>query len=338
MIIMKSFGSDNHSGIAPEILRAIAEANSEHVEAYGNDPYTQKAEEDFCKLFNRKVEVFFVFNGTGANILSLSSGMNSYNSILCASTAHINVDECGAPEKQLSAKVISIPTSNGKLTPELVKPHLHGFGFEHHSQPKFISITQATELGTLYTVDEIRALSELAHSHNMFLHMDGARIANAVVSSGVDITEMTSGVDVLSFGGTKNGMMCGEAVVVLNDSLGEALKYQRKQAMQLYSKMRFISAQFSEYLRDDLWLRLASNSNRMAKLLGEGVSKYFPLTQKVEANEVFVKIPKVLYEELLKEYFFYVWDEENDEVRFVCSFDTTEEDVEALVRAIARLH
>ncbi|MFI3287711.1 MAG: low specificity L-threonine aldolase [Rikenellaceae bacterium] len=334
---MRSFGSDNHSGIAPEILEAIAAANLNHCEAYGADDYTLRAKADFCELFGRSVEVYFVFNGTGANILSLSSGMQPYNSILCAHTAHINVDECGAPERQIGGKVIAIETPDGKLTPERVRPYLHGFGFEHHSQPKFISIAQCTELGTVYTPEEIEALSELAHSHNMYLHIDGARIANAVASSGVGIAEMTRGADVLSFGGTKNGMMCGEAVVILNPELGAAMPYQRKQAMQLYSKMRFVSAQFSAYLKDDLWLRLASGSNEMAQLLADGISQYFPLAQKVEANEVFVKMPRRLYEELLKEYFFYVWDEEADDIRFVCSFDTTRQDVEALVAAVAKL-
>lgn len=334
---MRSFGSDNHSGIAPEILEAISMANVNHCEAYGADEYTQKAVADFRALFGREVDVYFVFNGTGANILSLASGMQSYNSILCAHTAHINVDECGAPERQIGGKVIAIESPDGKLTPELVRPYLHGFGFEHHSQPKFISIAQSTELGTVYSTEEVLVLSELAHSHNMYLHMDGARLANAVVSSGVDVRELTEGVDVLSFGGTKNGMMCGEAVVILNPELGKAMPYQRKQTMQLYSKMRFVSAQFSAYLKDGLWLSLAAKSNAMAQLLAEGVSKYFPLTQKVEANEVFVKMPKELYEKLLKEYFFYVWDEENNEIRFVCSFDTTIADVEALISAVAKL-
>lgn len=334
---MRSFGSDNHSGVAPEVIEAITGANSDHSEAYGADIYTQRAISDFCALFGREVEVYFVFNGTGANILSLSSGMSSYHSILCAESAHINVDECGAPEKQLGAKVIAVPTPDGKLTTEMIEPYLHGFGFEHHSQPRFISIAQPTELGTLYTAREISALAELAHSHNMYLHVDGARIANAVASSSVSVAEMMQGVDVMSFGGTKNGMMCGEAVVILNGELGTMMKYQRKQAMQLYSKMRFISAQFSAYFKDDLWLRLASNANRMAKKLAEGISEYFPLTQRVEANEVFVCMPKELYTKLLEDYFFYVWDEGKDEIRFVCSFDTTDEDVQNLTLAIKNL-
>ncbi len=328
---MKSFGSDNHSGIHPQILRAIESANSGHVIAYGDDPYTAKATEDIKQLMGGRGEVYFVFNGTGANILSLGSGMHPFNSIICTNTAHINVDECGAPEKNIGAKVIALESSNGKLTVDVARSALHGFGFEHHSQPKFISIAQCTELGTIYTLEEIGALSELAHSHSMYLHMDGARIANAVASSGVSLEEMTRGVDVLSFGGTKNGMMCGEAVVVLNPELGEYLKYQRKQSMQLFSKMRFIAAQFSEYLRDGLWLELASNANSMAKLLGSELSKYFELSQRVEANEVFLYMPREVHEELMKDYFFYVWDEATDEVRFVCSFDTTVEDVMGLV-------
>ncbi len=337
---MKSFGSDNHSGIHPLILEAIAEANVGHSLAYGDDPITQLAKRDICKLFGRadEIDVYFVFNGTAANVLSLASGVNSYNSVICADTAHINVDECGAPERWLGAKVISVPSVNGKLTPEAILPHLHGFGFEHHSQPKFISITQSTELGTIYTREEIATLSDLAHSHSMYLHVDGARIANGVVGSGVSIAEMTEGVDVLSFGGTKNGMMMGEAVVILNGELSKgAMKYQRKQAMQLYSKMRFVAAQFSAYLKDDLWLRLAQNANSMAQMLGQELSKRFTLTQRVEANEVFVQIPPRVYSELLKSYFFYVWNEAESEVRFVCSFDTTEQDIRQLVDAIDAL-
>ncbi len=335
---MRSFGSDNHSGIAPEILAAISAANIDHCEAYGDDKYTAQAKADICRAVGKAdAEVFFVFNGTGANILSLGSAINSFNSIICASTAHINVDECGAPEKILGAKVITVETADGKLSPEIIKPLIHGFGFEHHSQPKIISIAQVTELGTLYTPHEIKALADFAHTYDMYLHVDGARIANAVASSGINLSDMINSVDVLSFGGTKNGMMCGEAVVILNNELGKYMKYQRKQSMQLYSKMRFVGAQFSAYLKDDLWLRLASNANRMAALLSEEISKLYPITQKTEANEVFVKMPKNKYERLLKDYFFYVWDENNDEIRFVCSFDTTREDVEGLISAIRKL-
>ncbi len=331
---MKSFGSDNHSGVEPRILGAIERANIEHEIAYGDDKYTRQAIRDIQRLFGREVEVFFVFNGTGANILALGSGISSFNSIICCDTAHINVDECGAPEKNLGVKVIAITSGDGKLSVDAVQGALNGFGFEHHSQPKFISIAQCTELGTIYTQAEIAALSELAHSHSMYLHMDGARIAGAVVSAGISIEEMTRGVDVLSFGGTKNGMLCGEAVVILNPELGAHLKYQRKQSMQLFSKMRFIGAQFSEYLKDDLWLELARNANSMAQLLGDNLSKYFKLSQSIEANEVFVYMPSKVYEKLKEQYFFYVWNEATDEVRFVCSFDTTPQDVEGLVGAI----
>ncbi|MFI3299291.1 MAG: low specificity L-threonine aldolase [Rikenellaceae bacterium] len=334
---MKSFGSDNHSGIHPNILRAIERENFGHDLAYGDDSATQRAKELFGKLFGREVGVYFVFNGTGANVLSLSCGMESYHSVICASTAHINVDECGAPERQLGCKVISVESTNGKLTKEAILPHLTNFGFEHHSQPRFLSIAQSTELGTLYTIEQIRELSELAHSYGMYLHLDGARIANAVAAMGVELSEMTCGVDVMSFGGTKNGMMMGEAVVVLNPELDRAMKYKRKQSMQLYSKMRFVAAQFIEYLSDGLWLSLASNSNKMAKLLENKIAPYVEITQPVEANALFCIMDKELYKKMLEDYFFYEWDAERGEVRLVCSFDTTEHDIENFANTLISL-
>lgn len=331
---MKSFGSDNHSGIHPQVLEAIAQANSEHVTAYGDDKYTQQAVAEFRRLFGSHVEVFFAFNGTGANCLSLLAATSSFNSVICADTAHINVDECGAPEKLTGCKLISLPNVGGKLTLEAARSALHGFDFEHHSQPGVISITQTTELGTLYTLAEIRALAEVAHSHGMYLHMDGARFANAVVSMGCTPAEIVQGVDILSFGGTKNGMMIGEAVVILNPALASNFKYKRKQSMQLCSKMRFISAQFLGYFRNDLWLESARHSNAMARLLASKIADYVEITQRVEANGVFAVMSQQAIDTLLKEYFFYIWDESKFEVRLMCSFDTTEEDVEKFAAAI----
>ncbi len=334
---MKSFGSDNLSGIHPNILKAIERENCGHDLAYGDDKTTIKAKELFYDLFGREVGVYFVFNGTGANILSLSSGTNSYHSVICANTAHINVDECGAPEKQLGCKIISVSSTNGKLTKESIQPHLVNFGFEHHSQPCFLSITQPTELGTLYSIGEIRELCDLAHSHGMYLHVDGARISNAVVAMGVELSEMTRGVDVMSFGGTKNGMMMGEAVIVLNPELDKAMVYKRKQSMQLYSKMRFVASQFVEYLSNGLWLELASNANSMAKLLESKISPYLEITQPVEANALFCIMSAELYQKLQEHYFFYEWDSQRGEVRLVCSFDTTEQDIENFANTLITL-
>ena len=260
---------------------------------------------------------------------------------MCAETAHVNVDECGAPQRIVGCRLLTIDTPDGKLTPELVKTRLHGFGFEHHSQPKAITITNPTELGTLYTVEEIRALADLAHSNNMYLHIDGARLANAAVALNCSFKEMTTdaNVDIVSFGGTKNGLMLGESVLFLNPELAKDYKYRRKQGLQLCSKMRFIAAQFDAYLKDELWRRNASHSNAMAKILYDkvkdidGVTVMYP----VQVNSVFVKLPRHIWTELQKEYFFYDWDYDNDVVRWVCSFDTTEEDIDDFVKVLRRL-
>ena len=246
----RGFASDNNAGIHPALLEAIREANSGHVVAYGDDVYTRRAEITFREHFGQQAEVFFVLTGTGANVLSLASVTRSYHAIICAETAHIQVDECGAPEKFTGCKLISIPTPDGKLTVEKIAEHLHVFGIEHHVQPRVISISQPTEMGTVYTPAEIRALAELAQNSGLLLHMDGARLANAAVSLDLPFKAFTTdaGVDVLSFGGTKNGMLFGESVVFLNSAVAPDFKYLRKQSMQLASKMRFISAQFEAYL------------------------------------------------------------------------------------------
>ncbi len=338
---MKGFASDNNSGVHPQIIEALVEVNKEHEIAYGDDPTTEKAVKKFKELLGDDIEVFFVFTGTAANVLGLKAVTESFHSIISANTAHINVDECGAPEKFTGCKLIPIQTSNGKITVEGIKPHMHGFGFEHHSQPGIISITQVTELGTLYQVEEIRELAEYAHKNGLYLHMDGARIANAAVALNKDFKEFTKdvGVDVLSFGGTKNGMMYGEAIVFFKPELAKVFKYYRKQGMQLASKMRYISAQFLAYLTNDLWKKNASHSNKMAQILAKKVKEIpqIKITQAVEANGVFAIIPSEIIEELQKHYFFYVWDELTSEVRWMTSFDTTLEDIEGFIKVLKEL-
>lgn len=336
----RGFGSDNHSGISPEVLQAITAANIDHALAYGDDEWCARTEELFRREFGPQAKVYFVFNGTGANVLCIDAMCRSHEAVVCAETAHINVDECGAPQRVVGCRLLTVDTPDGKLTPELVKTRLHGFGFEHHSQPKAISITQSTELGTLYTLDEIRALADLAHSYHMYLHMDGARLANAAVALGCTFKEMTTdlGVDCLSFGGTKNGMLMGESCVILNPALDIDMKYRRKQMTQLCSKMRFIAAQFEAYLTTGLWRRNAEHSNRMAQLLHEEVKKLgVRVMYDVQVNSVFVQLPAEVWHALQKEYFFYDWDEAQNVVRWMCSFDTTEEDIHSFIAALKRL-
>ncbi len=327
----RGFASDNNSGIHPEILNALAAANTEHAIGYGGDEYTEMAVSRFRQEFGEQTEVFFVFNGTGANVLSLSTLTHSFHSVICADTAHIQTDECGAPEKFTGSKLLPVTTIKGKITPEGISKYLHGFDFEHHSQPKVISISQVTELGTVYSVEEIKAITSLAHEYGLLVHMDGARLANAAVALGLPFRAFTvdAGVDVLSFGGTKNGMMLGEAVLFFNPELTKNTKYIRKQSMQLFSKMRFVSAQFLAYFENELWKQNAEHSNKMAQLLEQEVMKIpaIQLTQKVEANGVFAIVPPEIIPRLQEKYFFYMWDEHRSEVRWMTSFDTTEEDI-----------
>ena len=337
----RSFASDNNAGIHPEMIEAIAAANDGHVVAYGDDPFTARAVKVFQKHFGKDIAVYFVFGGTGANVLGLKAMTNSYEAVICAETAHINVDECGAPEKFTGCKLLNVRTPDGKIRVEQIKPFMHGVGFEHHVQPRVISVSQATEMGTVYTKAELQTLARFAHDNNMLLHVDGARIANAAVSLNASLKEITvdAGVDVLSFGGAKNGMMYGEAVVFLNKSLGENFKYIRKQGMHLPSKMRFISAQFEALLSGDLWRRSAAHANRMARVLGSELEKVpgIKLTQAVEANGVFAVIPEKYIAALQKKYFFYVWNEEISECRFMASFDTTEEDIHDFVSLVRKI-
>lgn len=338
----KGFASDNWSGVSPEVMEALAQVNQGHHPAYGeNDPMMDLAGQKFREVFGEGSQVFFVYNGTGANVLSVQQLLRSWEAVVTPHSAHLNEDEAGAPEKFTGGKLLTVHCEDGKIKPEQIEPFLSSFGFQHHVQARMISISQATELGTLYQPEEISKLAGFAHANNMLLHMDGARIANAAVALGCSFREITSdcGVDVLSFGGTKNGLMFGEAVVFMSKHLAEGFQYNRKQGMQLASKMRFITAQFITYLENDLWKRNAENANRMAKLLGDqlpGVSGV-SLSRPVEANGVFALMPKDLIPKLQQEYFFHVWNETKNEVRLMCSFDTTTADVEGFVEAAKRL-
>jgi threonine aldolase len=335
----RGFASDNNSGVHPTIMNAIVEANIGHTIAYGDDPYTEQAVSKFKEIFGQDIVVYFVFIGSAANVLGLKAITEPHNAIICSDMAHIHVDECGAPEKHTGCKLLTVATPDGKLTVDLVKKHMHGFGFQHHAQPKVISISQTTELGTLYKPNEIKELADYAHRNGLLLHMDGARIANASVALGLDFKKFTKdvGVDILSFGGTKNGMMYGEAVIFFNTDYSKNFMYTRKQGLQLASKMRYVGAQFNAYLSNNQWRDTAVHSNRMAQILAEKV-KGIPrvtVTQKVEANGVFAIIPPEVIPILQSEYFFYVWDEEKSEVRWMTSWDTTEEDI---VNFSNRLH
>ncbi|HEY5823041.1 MAG TPA: aminotransferase class V-fold PLP-dependent enzyme, partial [Cyclobacteriaceae bacterium] len=292
---MKTFASDNYAGVHPEIMQALVNANQEHAGSYGSDEYTEKAIKKFKTFFGENIEVFFVYNGTGANVLGLSALTQSVNSIICSDGAHINVDESTAPEKFTGCKLVTIPSADGKITAEEAEQKIQRLDDQHHPQAKVISISQTSEYSTVYTVEEIKALSAVAKKHNLYLHMDGSRIANAAVTLSKSFREFTvdAGVDVLSFGGTKNGLMFGEAIIFFKPELATNFKYIRKQGMQLNSKMRFISAQFEALLSNDLWKRNASHTNNLAKLLEKGL-KEIPqaiITQKVEGNGVFLTLP-----------------------------------------------
>jgi threonine aldolase len=336
---IRSFASDNNAGVHPEVLAAITRANEGHVVGYGDDPYTESAKKKFEEHFGTGIEVYFTFNGTGANVLGLQALTRPYNAILCSDYAHICVDECGAPEKHTGCKLISLPHQDGKITVDAVKHAYHGIGDQHHVQAKVISITQSTEMGTVYTPEEIRALARFAHERDMFLHMDGARIANAAASMRQTLRQATRdlGVDVLSFGGTKNGMMGGEAVVFFDKALSADFLYLRKQGMQLASKMRFIAIQFEALLTNDLWRRSAEHANQMARVLEVEVRKIpqVRIAWPVEANGVFAQIPSYAVEKIKERYFFYPWVEEQCIVRWMCSFDTTEKDVKDFAQVVA---
>jgi threonine aldolase len=345
-VVLKSFASDNTAGAHPTVLQAVVAANAHHAKAYGGDEITVLATERIKAHFDDHSHVFFAFNGTGANVIALQAMTRSFEAIICAETAHINVDECGAPEKFTGCKLLTIPTDDGKLTPEMISRHLHGFGVEHHSQPKVITITQSSEYGTVYTVKEVLAITALARQHGLYVFMDGARLANAAAHLNAPLRAFTTdaGVDAVSFGGTKNGLMFGEAVVFCNPDtapiLAKSTVFIRKQSMQLASKMRFITAQFNALLTNELWLQNARHANGMAQLLASLIENVpnVRLTQIVQANAVFATLPKSVIEHLQQEYYFYVWNELPNEtvseVRLMASFDTTEAEIRLFAEAI----
>lgn len=339
---MISFASDNYAPAHPKVIEKLQEINFNHVPAYGADDYTKQATELIRDLLAApKAEVFFVFNGTGANVVAISNVVNSWNSIICAQSAHINVDEGGAPEKLMGTKLVDLKTTNGKLSPDLIAPIFTRIGDQHTSQPNLVSITQSTELGTVYQAAEIKELADFAHEHGAFLHVDGARISNAAVSLNKNFDEFitNSNVDLLSFGGTKNGLIGAEAVVILNPELAKNTPWIRKSSMQLASKHRYLSAQFLALFENDLWKENASHANKMALKL-RGLIQENPkikITQSTQANAVFAILQAEDIKKLQKDFHFYVWDENTNEVRWMCSWDTNPADVESFAKAINSL-
>tara|TARA_B100000674_G_scaffold494942_1_gene520838 strand:+ start:768 stop:1817 length:1050 start_codon:yes stop_codon:yes gene_type:complete len=329
---MRSFASDNNSGISESVLVAIQKANTGHELAYGDDPYSKQLKTCFEEFFERPCEPFIVLTGTGANVISLALLTRSFECIYCSELSHINVDECGAPEKFTGSKLVPVNTVDGKFGPNDLASHIKHRGFEHHVQPGAVSITQVTELGTVYSLDELSSLGDFCDSERLKIHMDGARFSNAVASLGCKPGEIIEAgrVDILSFGGTKNGMMLGEAVILFDQNLKLLVPYLRKQATQLASKMRFISAQFLAFFEKDLWLKNAQNANAMARILASRVESMpeLNITASVDSNAVFVQIPPELNKWLKEQgYWFYNWDESRNEVRWMTSFDTTEHEV-----------
>jgi len=337
---MKSFASDNYSGIHPEIFQAIQNANIQHQISYGDDQFSKATNELFNSTFG-EVSVLYTFNGTGANVTCLKCCTLPFQSVICSEYAHILADECGAPTQSIGCSLIPLKTSDGKLTPEMIKPLLNRVGNVHNTQPKVISISQSTELGTVYSIKELKFLCDFAHTNGLYVHLDGARISNAVASLGVSLKAATvdCGVDIMSFGGTKNGLMIGEAVLIFNDELKANAPYFHKQTAQLFSKNRFIAVQFSALLSNNLWLKMAKQSNHMAQLLASKV-KDLPgvkINRSVDANAVFAIIPEHVIEPLRAQYPFYEWDSEMHEQRWMCSFDTTEDEVDGFVNALKML-
>ncbi|WP_320778063.1 low specificity L-threonine aldolase [Streptomyces sp. CRN 30] len=334
----RGFASDNYAGAHPEVLAALALANGGHQVAYGEDDYTRDLQGVIRSHFGPTAEAFPVFNGTGANVVALQALTDRWGSVICAESAHINTDEGGAPERMAGIKLLTVETPDGKLTPELIDRQAFGWEDEHRAMPQAVSITQSTELGTLYTPDEIRAICDHAHAHGLRVHLDGSRIANAAASLDVPMRTFTNaaGVDVLSLGGTKNGALFGEAVVVIEQSAVRRMKHLRKMSMQLASKMRFVSVQLEALLARDLWLRNARHSNAMAQRLAEGVRAVdgVEILYPVQANAVFARLPHEVSERLRKRFRFYFWDEVAGDVRWMCAFDTTEDDVDAFVAAL----
>jgi threonine aldolase len=332
----RGFGSDNHAGVQPDVLAALGKVNEGHAPSYGHDPYSEQVEQRLAAEFGPDARALFVFNGTGANVVTMRALCRPWEGVVCAETSHMNVDEGGAPEALGGLKLLTLPTADGKLTPELVRLRLVRFGDEHAIQPKVVSVTQSTELGTLYTPAELQALADLAHSHSLLLHVDGSRLTNAAAALGTTLAEAATGADAISFGGTKAGLIFGEAIVFTRSDLAEPALYLRKQSMQLASKMRFVAAQFEALLEGERWRASAGHANAMARRLAERVSAIdgITITQAVEANVVFAILPPGAAARLQQDWFFYTWDENTGEVRWMCSWDTTEEDVDAFAAAV----
>jgi len=334
----RGFASDNSAGVHPAVLEAVAAANSGHALGYGADDWTRSVQDVFAEQFGAGAKAFLVFNGTAANVLSLRAACRRWEAVICAETSHLNVDECGAPESIAGVKLLTVSTEHGKLTPELVESRIERLGFEHAVQPRVLSISQCTELGTVYTQAEVRALAELAHAHRLVLHMDGARLSNAAAALQVSLGDLSSelGVDIVSFGGTKNGLLAAEAVVFVTPELADGFPYVRKQSLQLASKMRFLAAQFQALLTDELWRRNARRANAMAARLAGAVGHIpgLSITRPVETNAVFATLPAATTAALQERFAFHVWDERRGEVRWMCSWDTHEEDVDAFAQAV----
>ena len=330
--------SDNWAPAHPAVLAAVAAANEGSAPAYGSDPWTQRAIDRFRDVFGNDVAVFPVFNGTAANVLCLETLLRPHEAVICAETAHIATDECGAPERHLGSKLLGVATPDGKLTPELAATRLRGLGDEHHAQPRVVSVSQSSELGTVYSAEEIRALAIWAHRNDLYLHVDGARIANAAATLGLGLREATRdlGVDALSFGGTKNGALGAEAVVLFRPGLAARLPFQRKQAMQLASKLRYAGAQLTALLDGDLWLANARQANAMARRLADGVTGLpgLEIVVPTEANAVFVRLPAAAIPRLQRHAFFYVWDETTGICRWMTAWNTAAEDVDWFVARV----
>lgn len=338
MSARRGFASDNSATVHPEVLAAIARVNEGHALGYGHDEYSQRVHALVAEEFAPRAKVFLVWGGTGANVLCVRAACRPWDAVICAQTAHLNVDECGAPEAIAGVKLLTVATEDGKLTPELVESRIVAVGDEHSVQARLVSVSQCTELGTVYTPQELRALAEHAHERGLLVHMDGARLSNAAAALDLPFSALTEevGVDLLSFGGTKAGLLGVEAVVFLAPGLAEGFEFLRKQSMQLASKMRFLAAQFEALLTGELWRRGASHANAMARMLACEVGELdaVTITRPVQANSVFAKIPAGVTPALQEQFSFYVWDERAGEVRWMCSWDTTEEDVRAFASAL----
>jgi threonine aldolase len=333
---LKSFGSDNYAGAHEAVMRMVSAANTGDAHAYGADSWTERATAELRDLFGAGGGVYLVFNGTAANVLGLSLLVRPYEAVICAESAHLNVDECGAPERVLGTKLLPVLTKDGKLTPELIAGRLTGRGDEHRAQPRAVAITQVTELGTCYTLDELHAIGEFCRSHSLLLYLDGARLANAAAHLGCDLADLAADVDVLSFGGTKNGALGVEAVVVMAEGLDAGIPFQRKQQMQLASKMRFLAAQFLGLLEDGVWLENARHANEMARRLADGVGDIpgIELRQPVESNAIFAAMNPRDIEPLQRQWGFHIWDAHEHVVRWMTAFDTSAADVDAFVASV----